>query len=146
MPSYKTKILVLAHNPARESSVAKLLQSYHLDLIERNVNSAHLVVDDLYDMVIVDENDAASSLVEVCADLRQQVAAPLVLVTHSRDEDGQVRAYGVGVDECVVKPISGALLYAKLIRWLRWSNPGGRKPSNTPAPSVPVVYAGSVGG
>jgi len=112
-----------------------MLQGYDLKLTEHTGNSSPPRVEDPYDMIIIDSNGHSVLPIEACAEIRRRVTEPLVLVTQNQDEEYQVQAYSVGVDECIIRPISGELLYAKLTRWLRWSVPAEEESQIAPAPS-----------
>lgn len=74
-----------------------------------------LVVIDLYDANV----DSTERVRRVCADVRDNILV-LLLVGH-HDESLILRAYRTGVAECIVKPISPALLLAKVRAWLRYT-------------------------
>lgn len=69
------------------------------------------------------------TLIDVCGpeldgiDLARQLCAeavnPVLLLMPSYDEVSILHAYRVGVDECVIKPVSPALFVAKVRAWLR---------------------------
>ncbi len=77
----------------------------------------------IVDVVIVDTSNAPWSEIEICSKIRAKFAKPLILLTDEGCEEHLVQAYQVGVDECIVKPISEELLSAKVAAWLRWSQP-----------------------
>lgn len=70
------------------------------------------------DVVVVSSVDPETAI-SLCEKLRSRVDGALVLCTDRDDEVYQRRAYSAGVDECVLKPISEALLQAKLSAWQR---------------------------
>jgi DNA-binding response OmpR family regulator len=120
-PRPGNRVLVLNHGTTRQLSVCGMLRSYDLELAERNWSHYPPQVDGSYDVIIVVADTCCPSAIGACADIRRQVTEPLVLIANDHGEECQVRAYGVGVDECILTPVSRDLLYAKLTRWLRWS-------------------------
>lgn len=74
-------------------------------------------------LVVIDLCGASADSIErvrrVCAENRDDNLV-LLLVGH-HDESLLLRAYRAGVAECIVKPISPALLLAKVRAWLRYT-------------------------
>ena len=77
------------------------------------------------DMFIVDLNAPHSQRMELCRKLRTLSASPILLFLPVNNEVEIIDAYKVGVDECVIKPISPAIFLAKIMAWARrsWSEP-----------------------
>lgn len=72
----------------------------------------------LYDM------DFTAALATVHALRAHCIQEPLLLVSRVQDEESLLRAYAVGVDECLHATIGLSLLLAKLRAWLRWTPNG----------------------
>lgn len=53
--------------------------------------------------------------------LRREAVIPILLLTSTTSDEFLIEAYEVGVDDCILKPISPILLRAKLKAWLRHS-------------------------
>jgi len=77
------------------------------------------------DLIIFDTNPPETLALEVIRELREEAILPILMLTSNRSEGFLLEAYAAGVDECIVKPISPPLLYAKIRAWLRrsWSIP-----------------------
>jgi len=63
-----------------------------------------------------------SKILDLCLQLRAICENPILLFLSSYDENSILEYYGTGIDDCVVKPISPAVFYAKVRAWLRHSN------------------------
>jgi DNA-binding response OmpR family regulator len=62
-----------------------------------------------------------SKILELCLKLRALSENPILLFLPSYDENLILEYYASGIDDCVVKPISPAVFYAKVKAWLRHS-------------------------
>ena len=62
-----------------------------------------------------------SKILDLCLQLRAVCENPILLFLPSYDENSILEYYDAGVDDCVVKPISPAVFYAKVRAWLRHS-------------------------
>jgi DNA-binding response OmpR family regulator len=62
-----------------------------------------------------------SKILDLCLQLRAIFVNPILLFLPSYDENMILECYDAGVDDCVVKPISPAVFYAKVRAWLRHS-------------------------
>jgi DNA-binding response OmpR family regulator len=73
-----------------------------------------------FDLAIVDVRDRIN-VPELCRGLRAGAVNPILLLAHECDESFCVEAYRSGADECIQKPVSPAVLVAKVRAWLRHS-------------------------
>jgi len=62
-----------------------------------------------------------SKIVDICLKLRATCENPIILFLPAYDENSILEFYDAGIDDCVVKPISPAVFYAKVKAWLRHS-------------------------
>jgi DNA-binding response OmpR family regulator len=75
------------------------------------------------------EHDFDAILLDVCSDwahglrvirdLRARGAGPILVLCPHAGESHAVAAYAAGADECIAKPVSAAILVAKVRAWLR---------------------------
>jgi len=72
-------------------------------------------------LTIFDLQLSHSKVLELCFQLRSVCENPILLFLPSYDENLILEFYEAGVDDCVVKPISPAVFYAKVKAWLRHS-------------------------
>jgi CheY-like chemotaxis protein len=77
------------------------------------------------DVIVFDAGPEALPSLDEVRRLRQEAILPILMLCSNREESFLLEAYAAGVDECVLKPISPALLQAKIRAWLRrsWSLP-----------------------
>jgi two-component system response regulator RegX3 len=72
-----------------------------------------------YDLVLVDICTTELCGRVVCQQLRKEFVVPILLLDTIRQEDHILTAYKEGVDEYIIKPVSPALLLAKVQVWLK---------------------------
>ena len=73
-------------------------------------------------LTIFDLNLSPSRTLDLCLKLRSTCENPMLVFLPAYDENQILEYYDAGVDECVVKPISPPVFYAKVRAWLRHSN------------------------
>src|SRR5687767_2583556 len=72
-------------------------------------------------LIVLDINTQDVSLLNMIRSLREESVVPVLLLTTMKPEEYILQAYEVGVDECIIKPISASLFHAKIKAWLRRS-------------------------
>jgi len=72
-------------------------------------------------LIIFDLNLHPSKILDLCLQLRGLCENPILLFLPSYDENSILEYYDAGIDDCVVKPVSPAVFYAKVRAWLRHS-------------------------
>lgn len=80
---------------------------------------------------IVDTNLSHAKRLEFCTALRSVASGPILLLVPDYDSKQMADIYNIGVDECLLKPISPAFLVVKAISWLlrrRWLGNDSRLP------------------
>lgn len=65
-----------------------------------------------------------SKIHDLCLKLRPICQNPILLFLPAYDENLILEYYDTGIDDCVVKPISPVVFYAKVKAWLRHSKQG----------------------
>ena len=82
-------------------------------------------VEDIPDLIIIDVNASHEERLALCRKFRALSSSPILLFLPSNNEAEILDAYGAGVDECVIKPISPAIFLAKIAAWSRrsWTEP-----------------------
>ncbi len=95
-------------------------------LIETSVERAidHWA-EDVPDVVVIDVDATHQERLELCRRLRDVSAGPLLLFLPAHHETEILEAYAVGVDDCVIKPVSPAIFLAKVLAWAQrsWTLP-----------------------
>lgn len=84
---------------------------------------------------ILDLHMPHSKILDLCIRLRAVCENPLLVFLPSYDENAILDLYETGINDCVVKPISPVVFYAKVKAWLRCSN-------TMPVPAMGEVKAG----
>lgn len=74
----------------------------------------HFEIAEAYALVILDIYSALSHVLEFVRCIRAEAAVPILLMTPASSEAYILGAYKAGVTDCVVKPVSPALLLAKV--------------------------------
>jgi DNA-binding response OmpR family regulator len=88
-------------------------------------------VEEIPDLIVIDVNAPHAQRMELCKKFRALGTSPILLFLPVNHEPEILEAYQIGVDECVVKPISPGIFLAKILAWSRrsWSEP--MKPRQT---------------
>ncbi len=74
-------------------------------------------------LIVIDTNLPHSKRLVLCSQLREIVSAPILLLVSDYNGGQMVDMYNIGVDECLLKPVSSAFLVVKATSWLfrhRW--------------------------
>ena len=115
------KVLLLVENVDGRQLWADAMRRQGLEIvIARDDVLQPVWGEDGFDLSIIDTDDHQSGL-GLCESLRQKTRNPILLLAAECDEARCVGAYRAGVDECIEKPISLAVLMAKVRAWLRYS-------------------------
>lgn len=72
-------------------------------------------------LAILDLQLSSPKILDLCHKLRAICENPILLFLPSYDENLILEFYDAGVDDCVIKPISPVVFYAKVKAWLRHS-------------------------
>lgn len=72
-------------------------------------------------LVILDLQLQHVKILEVCQKLRRVCENPILLFLTGYDENLISEYYDAGVDDCIVKPVSPVVFYAKVKAWMRHS-------------------------
>lgn len=74
-------------------------------------------------LTVVDVNLTHEKRLAFCSKLRSVASGPIILLVPDYDGNKLNDIYDVGVDECLLKPVSPAFLVIKAVSWLlrrRW--------------------------
>lgn len=121
--SLTPKILVASNSLTTGPLWAPIFETKSIEVI-RESNLANVVncwVENIPDLIIFDISPLDEHALQLIKDLREEAAVPVILLTASKDRDLILRAYDVGVDDCILKPIEPSIFHAKLRAWLRRS-------------------------
>jgi two-component system response regulator RegX3 len=94
-------------------------------LIEPADNLIDILVEQSFDLILIDQYTAKINAHRLVRELRSEVSIPILLLLSNQGEDIILEMYRAGIDECVVRPISPHLLLAKVTAWLNrsWTIP-----------------------
>jgi len=121
------KVLLVSNTQQTGSLLISGLRDMGLDIIVESVpsNALHRWSEEIPDLVVIDTNDPEIQAIDLIKNLRGEAAVPIILLTRYATEAFLLEAYTVGVDECILKPVSPSLFCAKVRVWLRrsWNVP-----------------------
>jgi DNA-binding response OmpR family regulator len=122
-----SRVFIICDQPAtapiwgyiiREKGLVAILETSLQRAMDRSV-------EEIPDLIVIDVNASHAQRMELCRKFRSLSTSPILLFLPSNNEPEILDAYQIGVDECVVKPISPAIFLAKIMAWSRrsWSEP-----------------------
>lgn len=132
-PSFTSKVLVVSNTQNTGPLLIFGLQEMQLNIIVEPMltNVIQRWSDEIPDLVVIDAKVPEAQTIDLIKSLREETTIPILLLTRFSTEDYLLEAYAAGVDECILKPISPSLFYAKAKVWLRRSR---SVPADTLAP------------
>jgi DNA-binding response OmpR family regulator len=74
-------------------------------------------------LIVIDTYLPHATRLEFCSELRAVATGPILLLVSDYNGNHMLDFYNVGVDECLLKPVSPAFLVVKAISWFlrrRW--------------------------
>jgi DNA-binding response OmpR family regulator len=74
-------------------------------------------------LVVIDTHLPHAMRLEFCSKLRAVASGPILLLVPDYNSSQMVDIYNIGVDECLLKPVSPAFLVVKALSWFlrrRW--------------------------
>jgi DNA-binding response OmpR family regulator len=77
------------------------------------------------ELTIIDVDIPEPERIALCQRFRELSASPLLMLLPAHHETHILEAYAAGVDDVIIKPISPAILMAKILAWMRrgWAQP-----------------------
>ena len=115
------QILILSDDPEAARIWSHTLDRQQVESVTRPYGRVVDLTKGLtaYDLVIIDDYQNVTDVFDLCRVVRAANPHPLLLFTYESDERYHLKAYQVGVDECVAKPIGIRLCQQKVFAWLR---------------------------
>ena len=121
------KVLVVSNTQNTGPLLVFGLQNMQLNVIvEPDLkNVVQRWTEEIPDLIVIDTKVPEPQTIDLIKRLREEAITPTLLLTQFSTEEFMLEAYEAGVDECILKPISPSLFYAKIKVWLRrsWSVP-----------------------
>jgi DNA-binding response OmpR family regulator len=74
-------------------------------------------------LVVIDTHLPHAKRLEFCSKLRAVASGPILLLVSEYNSSQVVDIYNIGIDECLLKPVSPAFLVVKALSWFlrrRW--------------------------
>ena len=138
-PGVQAKVLVVSDELNTARIWCQILNEKNMDttLLGSPEETLQVWSEAIPDLVVIDSYSVEFDSISLVRQLREQGVVPIILLTASNNETHVLEAYRAGVDECVIKPVSPALLLAKVKAWLRrtWT---------MPAESLDVIQVGGL--
>ena len=108
-------------------SSALATQSIQVIAQERLEKAFTQALEEIPDLILIDLLAGFEAQLQLCRGLRSFSIAPILLALPTYHEEQLLAYYQAGVDECLVKPLSPAVLAAKVKAWLGrvWMVPVG---------------------
>ena len=102
----------------REKGLVAILETSVQRAMERSM-------EEIPDLIVIDVNTPHAQRIELCQKFRALTSSPILLFLPTNNESEILEAYQMGVDECVVNPISPAIFLAKIMAWAKrsWTIP-----------------------
>ena len=121
------RILLISDDLESNNIWAYILTQKGLDVLTAgSADSAlELFSKDPFDLIIINYYFDINEALALARQFRNEIANPLLLFVSTQEESVLLDAYEMGVDECIIKPISHRLFVAKITAWLRrsWTIP-----------------------
>lgn len=121
------KVLILCDDPQMGDFWSYALGQIQVSAfqIKSDESLIEIFIEQTFDLVIIDQCAQEQEFTTHIPDWRAQIVVPLLLLVSSVPETYIIHAYRLGIDECIVKPISPRLFQAKVQSWLNrsWTIP-----------------------
>jgi DNA-binding response OmpR family regulator len=121
------RILLISDDLESNNIWAYILTQKGMDVLTAGsaTSAMELFTKDPFDLVIINYYFEINDALTLSRQFRSEIANPLLLFTSTQEESVLLDAYEMGVDECIIKPISHRLFVAKITAWLRrsWTVP-----------------------
>lgn len=114
------KVLILSDDGDAARVWSYALGRHGIEPVTREINHKLDLHADLgcFDLIMIDHYRAETDVFPLCRQIRANAVCPLLLFTYETDERYHLRAYDLGIEECVAKPVGIPLLMAKVMAWL----------------------------
>lgn len=79
-------------------------ENYEIEEAENGDEALELALNNEYDLIMLDVMMPGIDGVEVCKQLREKKATPIIMLTAKGEEANRVQGFEAGVDDYIVKP------------------------------------------
>jgi DNA-binding response OmpR family regulator len=134
--SQKEKILIISDEPNTAEVWGFSLKQVGLNVRLLDVTNDILAAFDREypDLIIIEDFNEEVEELEICRQLREITAVPILYLTTKNSENFQLTVYEMGADECIIQPITPRVFQYKVNAWLR-------RTKNLPLASLDEVRA-----
>lgn len=81
-------------------------ENYDIDEAENGDEALELALNNEYDLIMLDLMMPGIDGIEVCKQVRERKATPIIMLTAKGEETNRVQGFEVGTDDYIVKPFS----------------------------------------
>ncbi|KKB35611.1 DNA-binding response regulator ResD [Bacillus thermotolerans] len=114
-------------------------ENYQVDEAEDGETALDLALNKEYDCILLDIMMPGKDGIEVCKELREKKATPVIMLTAKGEEANRVQGFEVGTDDYIVKPFSPREVVLRVKALLRRSSPTTYLQTNTASKDL-IVY------
>ncbi|MDG3074077.1 DNA-binding response regulator ResD [Bacillus halotolerans] len=136
----ETKILVV-DDEARIRRLLKMYLERENYVIEEAENGDEAIAKGLetnYDLILLDLMMPGTDGIEVCRQIREKKATPIIMLTAKGEEANRVQGFESGTDDYIVKPFSPREVVLRVKALLRRASQNSYFNANTPTKNVLV--------
>ncbi|WP_299088267.1 response regulator transcription factor [uncultured Metabacillus sp.] len=113
-------------------------ENYVIDEAENGDEALELGLNNEYDLIMLDIMMPGIDGIEVCKQLREKKATPIIMLTAKGEEANRVQGFEVGTDDYIVKPFSPREVVLRVKALLRRSSQTSYLKTDTKAKNVIV--------
>jgi DNA-binding response OmpR family regulator len=135
-PPETTRILLVEDDVPLASLIGEYLREheFHVDVELRGDSGAQRIIREHPDLVILDVLLPGLNGMDVCRQVRDRYAGPILMLTARDDDIDEIIGLELGADDYVKKPVEPRLLLARIRALLRRADPhaaaGGSQPKS----------------
>ncbi|WP_305077821.1 response regulator transcription factor [Pseudalkalibacillus hwajinpoensis] len=111
-----------------EERIRKLLrmylerENYEIEEAENGEQALEMAIEDEFDLILLDLMLPGMDGIEVCQQMREQKATPVIMLTAKGEEANRVQGFEVGADDYITKPFSPREVVLRVKALLRRSS------------------------
>ncbi|PFG13668.1 response regulator [Bacillus sp. es.036] len=111
-----------------EERIRKLLrmylerENYDIEEAENGEQALEMAIEDDFDLILLDLMLPGMDGIEVCQQMREQKATPVIMLTAKGEEANRVQGFEVGADDYITKPFSPREVVLRVKALLRRSS------------------------
>ncbi|WP_100331453.1 response regulator transcription factor [Bacillus xiapuensis] len=114
-------------------------ENYLIDEAEDGEAALEMALREEYDCILLDLMMPGKDGIEVCQELREKKATPVIMLTAKGEEANRVQGFEVGTDDYIVKPFSPREVVLRVKALLRRSSPTTYLQTDTKSKDL-IVY------